>query len=284
MKPVVFIISVLLLVVCLELYISSNHIQITHLSVPVSNCPDAFEGFKIVHLSDLHSKRFGRENARLIGRIFELEPDIVVMTGDMVNRTDKDFGVFLNLAAALAKTYPVYYVTGNHELGLNIKALTEIKAQLKSFGVCVLDNEQAVIRKGRDAITLYGCALPLEFYREMKSRHNREHDFDIIKDALGDFDDYGVNILLAHHPRYFEIYSDWGAALTLSGHLHGGMIRLPFIGAVFSPDIELFPNYGGGLYTNRQSHMVVNRGLGRGTAGFRLFNRPEISVITLHGI
>ncbi|WP_096233565.1 metallophosphoesterase [Thermoanaerobacterium sp. RBIITD] len=235
-----------------------------------------------MQLSDLHSKNFGKNNYRLIKKINSENPDIIVMTGDMVNTKDTDFEVFINLAEQLSKSYETYYIVGNHEQNLSDNKLKSLTDKLNTIGIRVLDNEKVTITKGNDSINLYGLWFNLKYYKDVSNEYTKNAYFgtEQIKTVLGSLDNNSYNILLTHNPVYFDTYSNWGADLTLSGHIHGGMVRIPFMGGLLSPEREIFPKYDAGEYQINGKELIVNRGLGN-SFGFRIFNRPEISVIIL---
>lgn len=211
------------------------------------------------------------------------DPDIIAITGDMINRRERNYRVFDDMVAALAEKYPIYYIVGNHEQNLQEETLAEMLDHLENLGVQVLDNEKTSIEKEGEAINLYGLWFHLRYYRDLSNEYTEDYYFGKkqIKQILGEAEKEDFNILLTHNPVYFDTYSSWGADLTLSGHMHGGMVRIPFKGGLFSPEQELFPKYDGGVYKDGSNTMIVSRGLGRGRAGFRFFNRPELVVITL---
>ena len=285
MKKKIFIIVFLILVVVLflvRLQIDANVIQTSRFNLESSKIPKSFDGYKIVHISDLHSKEFGKDNKPLIEKTTQEKPDIVVLTGDMVSANETDYTVFFSLVSELTQKYKVYFIPGNHEQALNPKEKSEIITYLEDRGVDVLDNEVAIIKSGDEEINLYGLWYGNKYYSE-----NDEYilDEELISELIGNADTDSYNILLSHNPRYFLTYVQWGADLTLSGHVHGGMVRIPFVGAVISPDEGFFPKYDAGLYTEESGKsIVVSRGLGSGSRGFRLFNRPDLVVITLHSV
>ncbi|MGI6348771.1 MAG: metallophosphoesterase [Eubacteriales bacterium] len=263
--------------------ISNECLKTTFVEFAHPNIPASFNGFKILQLSDLHSKTFGAGNYRLVKKIRREHPDILVLTGDMINSRGKNNGVFYSLVTALKNIAPVYYVMGNHELQLTQKEYHQLMHFLNKQGVIILDNEAAELKQEDDSILLYGLWFNLRYYSPFISG-KKPYDFsaEIMDTLLGVSDSSRFNLLLTHDPSYFDTYAKWGAHLTLSGHIHGGMIRLPFKGGVFSPHREFFPAYCSGLYRYGESRaMFVHSGLGRGRFGLRCFNRPEIAVITL---
>lgn len=276
----IVIVLLLLLVVLLRIYIDNEIPKVSNVEIKSSKLPEVFDGYKIVQLSDLHSKSFGNNNEMLIDMIDKESPNIIVMTGDMVTANEKDFTVFYSLVKELTKKYRVYYVYGNHEGELSSKLKSEITAFLKENGVIVLDNDYISIEKNNEKINLYGLCYTQKYY---SYKGGKKHIIteNYIKNKLGTIDKNKYNILLTHNPLFFDAYSGYGFDLTLSGHVHGGLIRLPFIGGILSPERKFFPQYSAGVYEKGNSKLVVSRGLSRGTKGFRFFNRPDVVSITL---
>lgn len=276
----IVIVLLLLLVVLLRIYIDNEIPKVSNVEIKSSKLPEVFDGYKIVQLSDLHSKSFGNNNEMLIDMIDKESPNIIVMTGDMVTANEKDFTVFYSLVKELIKKYRVYYVYGNHEGELSLKLKSEITAFLKENGVIVLDNDYISIEKNNEKINLYGLCYTQKYY---SYKGGKKHIIteNYIKNKLGTIDKNKYNILLTHNPLFFDAYSGYGFDLTLSGHVHGGLIRLPFIGGILSPERKFFPQYSAGVYEKGNSKLVVSRGLSRGTKGFRFFNRPDVVSITL---
>ncbi len=276
MKKFIYILLTIAILFSVELYIDSNWIEISNYEIKSEKIPDSFDNLTILHLSDLHSKEFGDNNANLISLIDDIKPDIIMMTGDMVNSKDTNFDIFLNLAEKIGKKYECYYIVGNHELDLSKNYYNEIANALKSYGIKILDNEKIEIVRDNQKINLYGMWYDFTYYKK-----NSVLPVEEINKFIGTDDDNKFDLLLTHDPKHFDAYYSWGADLVLSGHIHGGMVRLPIVGPVFSPERVLFPKYSQGEYNIEGSAMIVSRGLGRGNTGFRLFNRPEIGVITL---
>ena len=198
----------------------------------------------------MHSKNFGNRNNKLIKKINSENPDIVVMTGDMVNTKDTDFEVFINLAEQISKRYDTYYIVGNHEQNLNDDRRKILIDKLNEIGIRVLDNEKVTITRGTESINLYGLWFALRYYKDLNNEYTKDVFFGAkqIQTILGNLDIDSYNILLTHNPLYADTYSNWGADLTLSGHIHGGMIRIPFIGGLLSPERKFFPKYDAGKY------------------------------------
>ncbi len=255
------------------------NIETEYFTIASQKIPKSFDGFKILHLSDFHNKNFGFKNKYLYNKIHELKPDIVLMTGDMVSREDRDFSPFYALAKEMAARYPVYYTVGNHELDLSDEELTEMFCRLRGYGVNILNNEKIILERGEDAIELYGMWFGLRFYKDENGSYRRHIEFDCDEMArlLGRKMSKNYAIMMAHNPMPFKIYADWGADLVFSGHVHGGVIRLGKLGGLLSPGRCFFPKYYGGEYSIGDKKMIVSRGIG----GIRLFNRPNLVLVQL---
>jgi len=260
------------------IYFDNTLIKVSRYKIKSDKIPKGFNNFKIVHLSDLHSYGFKNYNIQLIKKINNENPNIIVMTGDMVNKYDTNFEKFLNLSEALSKKYDIYYILGNHEVRLKKDDLDFIIQKLKKFGIKVLSNEKVNIMRKKDYINIYGMDIPLSYYKIINKPSNVE---EIINGVLNKCNEKEYNILLAHNPLYFEEYAKNNVDITLSGHVHGGMIRLPFIGALLSPERKFFPKYNSGVYEVNNKKLIVSTGIGHSRPGVRLFNRPEIVSITL---
>ncbi len=245
---------------------------------------------KIVMLADMHNQVYGEHNEILLGEIEKISPDFVCLAGDMlIGNSRIPYDAAQETIMALVKEYPVFYGLGNHEA--RMKEDTKIYGTLyedymeplKSMGVQVLVNEHAFIRVGNNQFCIYGYDLPRKYFKKF-NRYVLEES--CLEDTLGacraSEDCY--NILLAHNPVYFEQYAAWGADLTLSGHLHGGIIRLPFVGGIITPQAKLFPKYSAGKYEIEKKQMIVSRGLGSHTVSIRFHNPPELSVICLDSV
>ena len=277
-KIIIIVFLIIFVLMLIELYIDANWIQTTTFEVSSDKIPSSFDGYKILQLSDLHSKEFGNDNKNLLKEINDANPDIIVLTGDFVTANETDFTVFFELVDKISPKYEVYYITGNHEQALSGSSRKEIFGYLKEKGVRFLSNESVSIQKDDETIDLYGLCYESAYYSE---RRGNIYTKEMMNKSLGEANLTKFNVLLTHSPTNFEVYKSWGADLTLSGHVHGGMIRVPFIGAIFSPDEGLMPKYSAGRYQLEDSVLVVSRGLGRGSRGFRLFNRPNLVEITL---
>lgn len=237
---------------------------------------------KIVFLSDLHGMSYGKNNRKLLSLIKKQDPDMILIGGDMVtaslNASDE---VSLPFLRELPRIAPTYYAMGNHEeymrragrkFGGRYKTL---KKTLKRAGIVMLDNSHADIGGN---ISIYGLSLPLSKYRKLRKHSLTETE---IEELIGVPDKGRYNILLAHSPEFSESYEEWKPDLVLSGHYHGGVVRLPKIGGVISPNFRLFPRYSVGRFKKNDTDIIVSAGCGSHKINIRLFNRPEVVVIEL---
>ena len=209
----IIFLCVLIVLFAIRLYIDHNVISKAYYEISSEKIPSTFNGFKILQISDLHSKDFKGD---LENKINEENPDIIVMTGDMVSANQTDYSVFLNLAKTLSKKYKIYYIKGNHEGELTKENYKVIEDALKSYGIKILNNEVVKIEKSGESINLYGMWCNQRYY----SRADSDKDY-VIKEStleklLGQPNKDEYNILLMHTPMYFTEYSDWGADLILS--------------------------------------------------------------------
>lgn len=258
-------------------------LKITHYTVNSPKIVKAFEGFKVVQLSDLHGRFFPHDYQPILAVLETISPDIVVLTGDIAdNRLKWSVGHAELLCRLISRKFMTYFVQGNHEQTMKPDELGGFLSDLERLGVCVLDNKKCVIIKNAAKIVLNGLVTPLEFYNDPLNEY-RKGSFLKTEDMLqllGNVDDGYYNLLLAHNPVYFETYSAWGADLVLSGHIHGGVICIPGVGGVLSPDVSFFPKYYAGEYEWEGSRMIVSRGLNN-RFPFSITNPSEIVCITL---
>lgn len=273
------IIAVGAVLLALRLYVDNILIEVSKYEIKDNKIPKMFNEFKIVQLSDFHSYGFKKDSLKLIEKIHEEAPDIIVMTGDMVNKYDTKFEKFLNLAETLSNEYKIYYIVGNHEIRLKKEDLEYVLNKLSEFGIKILNDEKISIARKSDKINIYGLHIPLLYYKIINRPDNVD---EVISKVLKRCKKEEFNILLAHNPLFFEKYSKYNVDLTLSGHVHGGMIRLPFLGAILSPERKFFPKYSGGIYEINSKRLVVSRGLGHSKRGLRLFNKRNLVSIKLY--
>lgn len=228
--------------------------------------PAAFDGFKIAQVSDLHNAVFGKNNSRLIKKVSDAQPDIIALTGDIVDENTKDFDAVTALIKELSAIAPCYYVTGNHEAWI-YKDYIPFEKSASEFALFLHNSSEKIERDG-EFIRIQGLDDP-----------NYLYSFGDSVKKLSAED--GYKILLSHRPERFEDYVEGRFNLVLSGHTHGGQVRLPVIGAVVAPTQRFFPKYVSGLYSEGVTNMIVSDGLGTSVLPVRLNNPPEIVVIEL---
>ncbi|MCD8335877.1 MAG: metallophosphoesterase [Lachnospiraceae bacterium] len=238
------------------------------------------EPFTAVFLADLHNCSYGEGNSRLLQEIRNENPEVVFVAGDMITSSKEvQMDAAIALMNELTKKYPVFYVNGNHEDRLQEDtekykdAYEKYAEAIRSCGVHLLINASDQIEIHRMPITVWGLDLPRGHYRRLRTEKLTQ---ERMEELLGRPIAPGYQLLLAHTPAYFDAYAAWGADLTLAGHLHGGMIRLPGLGGVVSPQLRLFPKYDKGLYTLGDKKMVVSAGLGSHSICLRVNNPPEL--------
>ena len=244
-----------------------------------------------VFLTDLHGYFYGKGNEKLIEAVDKISPDAIFCAGDMItankNHRNVEVDSGLRLLENLSSRYPVYISNGNHEE--KIKAYKDsfgnlfdrYKSRLKRAGAVYLENESDMIDKANIRVT--GLCLDLGYFKKVIRVRMEDDYLDKLLGRVNTAEKENYQILIAHNPVYFKEYANWGADLVLSGHVHGGIVRLPLVGGVISPSIALFPKYDAGKYEKEGSTMILSRGLGTHTIHVRMFNPGEVSVIKLRG-
>ena len=255
-------------------------------------CSDKFkEEHRWVVLADLHLWHYGKHNERLLAAIREEKPEAIFVPGDLIVDTKpKHFFVAEELMEQLTKIAPVFFSNGNHESRLedqehsNYIAYQRLKARMLKLGVRILNNERELVKAGVDELAVFGLELPLAYYKKKcalaHSRANTPLAQEELSRLLGAPDDGHYQILLAHTPKYVPEYLAWGADLCLCGHYHGGLVCLPGIGSIISPQFELFPKYSFGRFDKGAQTALISRGMGTHTFHVRIFNRSELLVVT----
>ncbi len=237
---------------------------------------------RAVILADLHNKCYGKENEKLLAAIRQQKPDFILVAGDiLIAKPGKSMDVAIHFLKELAKDYPVYYGNGNHEHRLKLykdkygTMAEEYENALQEIGIRRLVNSHVSLSEY--GITIYGSEIDRFYYKRFGIQNMTD---DYLKSILGQPSATTYNILIAHNPDYFPRYAQWGADFVCSGHVHGGMVRIPFWGkGVVSPNIRLFPKYDGGIFTQDKTVMLLSRGLGMHTIPIRLFNPGELWVV-----
>ncbi len=282
---IIFIIFVLAwIILIMASVIENSKIRINQFIIDSHKIPKEFEGYKIVFLTDLHNVTFGKNNCTLISRIDEINPDVILIGGDMiVGKPNYPVDIPIRLINILAEKYPIYYGMGNHELRVRLyekygDMWSNYSSQLDSR-VNLLMNKKVKLTKDGENISLYGLDIDKMYYNRHKTVTMTKQ---YLQEVLEEKSDEEYNILIAHNPEYFDAYSSWGADLTLSGHNHGGIIYLPFFGGIISTKAKMFPVYDKGLFVKEGSKMILSSGLGSHTIKIRFNNIPEIILIELH--
>lgn len=238
--------------------------------------PEEFDGYRMAQVSDLHNAEMGKDNEKLLTMLQNAQPDIIVITGDLIDSRDTDLAVALRFAEQAIKIAPCYYVTGNHEA--RIPEYPKLKEGLTELGVFVLEDARLEIEQSGETIVLLGVDDP-SFEVDYLSGDAHTLMKDKLEALMNEED--GYTILLSHRPELFEIYADHGVNLVLSGHAHGGQFRLPFAGGIVAPNQGLFPEYDAGKYMDHNTCMIVSRGVGNSIIPIRFNNRPEVVLIEL---
>ena len=251
-------------------------LEVNEYEIVSHRIPEGFDGFRIAQISDLHNAEFGEGNAGLIELLTQSDPDIIVITGDLIDSRHTDLEIALNLARQAIQIAPVYYVSGNHEA--RVREYEELKAGLTEAGVVVLESQKVPITQGGERITLIGIDDPS--FREDYLFGDAE---SVVLQTITELQDEsdGYTILLSHRPELFECYADAGMDLVFSGHAHGGQFRLPFVGGLVAPNQGFFPKYDAGPFTSKNTTMIVSRGVGNSIIPIRFNNPPEIVMVTL---
>lgn len=277
-KPVYLILLFLILILILHTIWSNVTVGVTHYNVQSSRIPSAFNQYKIAHVSDLHNAEFGKDNSQLLKLLSSEKPNIIAITGDLVDSNHTNVKVALDFIDKATKIAPCYFVTGNHEAWIGDQ-YSDLKSSLEDLGVTVLENERMILKREGAEISLIGLDDP-----DMLDRD----DFvqaTILDEKLKPFnEDENYRILLSHRPEHLEVYVKHKVDLVFAGHAHGGQVRIPFAGGLVAPNQGFFPKYDSGLYVNGTTNMIVSRGLGNSIIPIRINNRPELVIITLENL
>lgn len=264
-------------------YIGNDSIFVANIEYAGAKVSNELYGFKAAHISDLHNHGFGEAQSRLSGLIKKERPDIIAVTGDLIDRRRTDIGIAMDFIREAVKTAPVYYVTGNHEIKSN--AGKELSGLLKEAGVCMLDNKCEVIKRGGSEIRLFGLPdIASLGYETAAERAQAKQRLNQMLKHMTSGHENSLNVLLTHRPELIDLFSGCGIDVVLSGHAHGGQMRLPFIGGLYAPGQGVFPKYTSGMYHKGDMALVVSRGLGNSLFPLRIFNPPEVVILTLKSV
>lgn len=260
--------ALILCIIVILLYIISgfyNPLVLTRYDYTSSKVPEGFDGYRIVHISDFHCKEFGDRESDLIAMIRNANPDLILFTGDSID-DEHSLDNYCDLITGIYDIAPIYYVNGNHEYDASAP-LAEMKELNEKYQVHDLNDASVVIGHNGDSILLSG----LDFRLTMRGLRN---NIDYANTTM-------FNILLYHGTDKFDGIAPYNYDLVLSGHTHGGIVCLPFIGGIISNQKELFPKYDSGVYTSGLSTLISSRGLGDASIP-RFHNPREVVCITLH--
>ena len=279
-KKTVLIVSVLV-ILCLGIWTLWGNIalEVNEYEIVSDRIPEAFAGFRIAQVSDLHNKDFGEGYGQLLTLLSEINPDIIVVTGDLIDSRQTDLDIALEFAWQAGKIARVYYVSGNHEA--RVPEYEDLKIGLVKAGVVILENQKVQITREGERITLMGIDDP-SFQEDYLFGDSESVARQAIEDLQNESD--GYTILLSHRPELFDLYVETEMDLVFSGHAHGGQFRLPFIGGLVAPNQGFFPKYDAGQFTEENTTMIVSRGVGNSIIPIRFNNRPEIVLVTLRNM
>ena len=251
-------------------------LELNHYTISSDRLPEAFDGYRIAHVSDLHNTEMGKDNEKLLDMLQEADPDIIAITGDIIDSRNTDIDVALQFTKDAMEIAPCYYVTGNHEA--RVSEYDELKEGMIELGVVVLEDGRNELEQSGETITLLGVKDP-SFQTDYLFGDSETVMQSKLQEIINEEDSY--TILLSHRPELFEVYTESKVDLVLSGHAHGGQFRLPFVGGLVAPNQGLFPKYDAGLYTEENTNMIVSKGIGNSILPFRFNNRPEVILIVL---
>lgn len=299
---ILVIILILILCICYE----NTALTISKYDITSSQLPSGADRMKFVVIADLHNNQFGEKNERLIRKIDELAPEFIIIAGDLFIAREYHFDYAYEFLKELSERYPIYYGYGNHEKKVEdfeaklhtldakereriektprkIADFKTYKKKVKELGVHFLNNEASYVEiNDKERIRIFGGTISLDYFKRL---HRPVMTKEYLNACFGESKSEEYQILIGHNPMYFKQYAEWGADLVLAGHVHGGIVRIPFLGGVISPQMQIFPKYDAGLFEekrdSRKRSMIVSRGLGLHTLKIRLLNRPELVCVTL---
>lgn len=278
MKKITIIFSIicLLLILCgIYFYFENTTLEVSTYQIASNKIPNEFNNYKIIQISDFHNNTSSKLTKKLIAEIKNQKPNIIVITGDLIDSTKTNVDIAIDMIKEIIEIAPVYYVTGNHEARTN--EYDNLKSQMIELGVKILENEAQEIQLNNSTINILGINDP-SFYKESDIL-----DSKIVKNNMENiqYNEDNFTILLSHRPEVFKIYVEKNIDLVFTGHAHGGQIRLPFIGGIIAPNQGTFPEYTDGIYREKDTTMVVSRGIGNSIIPFRVNNRPELMIVEL---
>lgn len=272
-NKLLFSIIILVLIVLLVI-VYNKKIVISNITYKNSKIPASFDGYKILQISDLHNAEFGKNQKTLIEKTKEIDPDIIFITGDLIDSYNTNIDISMKYIDGITDIAPIYFIPGNHES--RIESYNELCDRLTSSGVKILNNKNVFIQKDSSSIGLIGLDDPAFIQTSNQDELFKKLLVDLSKDIDSDF-----KMLLSHRPEKIVDYKDAKVDLVFSGHAHGGQFRIPFVGGLLAPNQGFFPKYTSGIYKEDNTSMIVSRGLGNSIFPFRINNSPELVVVTL---
>ena len=279
-KKTVLIVSVLIiLAIGIWILWSNTTLEVNEYEIVSDRIPQGFDGFRIAQISDLHNKDFGEGYGQLLTLLSQINPDIIVVTGDLIDSRQTDLDIALEFAWQAGKIARVYYVSGNHEA--RVPEYEDLKIGLVKAGVVILENQKVQITREGESITIMGIDDP-SFQEDYLFGDSESVARQAIENLQNESDEY--TILLSHRPELFDLYVETEMDLVFSGHAHGGQFRLPFVGGLVAPNQGFFPKYDAGQFTEENTTMIVSRGVGNSIIPIRFNNRPEIVLVTLRNM
>ncbi len=258
----------------------NTRITVTTMEVESERLPKEFDGYRIVQVSDLHNDEFGEKNENLLAVIKDAKPDMIAITGDLLDSRRTSVEKAANFVKEAVKIAPCYYVTGNHESRMK-KEYGQLEKLMEEAGVEVLRNEKQTLEKEGAAILIAGIDDPRFVLASDKVEKMEKAIGKVMTPLLEDVPEEQFRLLLSHRPELFDLYCEYEFDLVLTGHVHGGQFRIPGIGGIIGPGQGLLPDYDVGLYSKANTNMVLSRGLGQSIVPFRLNNPPELVVVVL---
>lgn len=283
-----FVLICVIVVICIAEWMREIvTFKVTHYDIKAEKLNGLKCERKVVFLSDLHNNRYGRNNEKLLSAVKEQNPDLILIGGDMlIGKVGVSTKVAEELVKELMKMCPVYYANGNHEQRMKVYSETygtmyqKYKETLEQSGVRFVENEYVDMELDGCQLKIYGLEIPVGYYKKFQKQ---TLPLDTIEEQIGKLNSDYYNILMAHNPTYMGTYMEWGADLVLSGHFHGGVVRIPKLGGIITPQWHMFPKYSGELTRKNGKYIVVSRGLGTHTLKIRFLNPAEVIVLHLSG-
>lgn len=272
------ILCIVIVIIILSLFFiwQNNHIIITEHIYKNKKVPYEFNNFKIIQISDLHNKSFGKNQKHLLKKLNDISPDIIIITGDLIDRRRYDLETALLFIDGAKDIGPIYYVSGNHEAWSG--EYDNIRNKLIELGVIVLDDKKVELVKDNKNIEILGLKDPAFFTPSYLNELNTK---DLEENLKSMRNDNMFQILLSHRPELMDIYAKENMDMVFSGHAHGGQFRIPIVGGLFAPGQGFIPKYTSGSHTIKDSKIYISRGLGNSLIPIRIFNRPELVVVRL---